>query len=212
MTMIGQFSTPTFRRDTRRLNEARAALGVQMSNDFWSVIHSRYVLRDRWLTIRADNCVTSRGVTLAPYYVIERPDFVAILAIDLEDQVLLVRQYRHGVRAMSLELPGGVFDCGENDPIAAARRELGEETGYRGGEFRLLVSLGVQPASATNFAHVVLATGVEAGSPAPDEGEDIELVRVSRNQARTLALEGAIINANHVGFLLLALARLEESS
>lgn len=182
-------------------------LGV--CDEAWSVTHSRYILRDRWLTVRADDCITPRGATLAPYYVIERPDFVAVLAIDSEDRVLLVRQYRHGLRKVSLELPGGVLDACDGDPVVAARRELAEETGYQGGEFRLLVSLGVQPASATNFAHLVLATGVEAGTPSLDEGEDIELVRVTRAEARTLALQGDILNAKHVGFLLLGLARLD---
>ncbi|MCJ2120611.1 NUDIX hydrolase [Methylobacterium sp. J-001] len=183
-----------------------------MSDKAWTVTQSRYVLRDRWLTVRADYCVTSRGVVLAPYYVVERPDFVAVLAIDRDDHVILVRQYRHGLRTMSLELPGGVMDAGEVDPMAVAQRELVEETGYRDGRFRLLVTLGVQPASASNRAHLVLAEGVVPGLAHPEACEDITVVRVAREEARALAISGAILNAKHVGFLLLGLARLENGA
>lgn len=183
-----------------------------MTDQAWTVTQSRYVLRDRWLTVRADDCVTLRGAILAPYYVVERPDFVAVLAIDSDDHVILVRQYRHGLATMSLELPGGVMDSGEADPIAVAQRELAEETGYQGGCFRLLVALGVQPASASNRAHLVLAEGVEPGLAHPEACEDIEVVRVPREEARALAISGAILNAKHVGFLLLGLARLENGA
>lgn len=186
-----------------------AADGQARFMDAWTVIASRYVLRDRWLTVRADECVTAQGTSRSPFYVIERPDFVAVLALDGEDRVILVRQYRHGLRALCLELPGGVLDAEDADPVAAARRELAEETGFRGGHFRTLVRLGVQPASASNYAHVVLATGVEPGLASPDDGEDIEIVRVTREEARAMALRGDILNAKHVGFLLLGLARLE---
>ena len=186
--------------------------GTVMSDEAWTVIRSRYVLRDLWLTVRADDCVTPRGAILAPYYIVERPDFVAILALDRDDQVILVRQYRHGLGTMSLELPGGVMDAGEADPIAVARRELSEETGYWGGSFRPLVALGVQPASASNRAHLVLAEGVEAGLAHPEASEDITVVRVPREEARVLAVSGAILNAKHVGFLLLGLALLEKDA
>lgn len=180
-----------------------------MSDKAWFVTQSRYVLRDRWLTVRADDCVTSRGAVLAPYYVIERPDFVAVLAVDKNDHIILVRQYRHGLQTMSLELPGGILDDEEVDPVMVARRELAEETGYRGGHFRSLIALGVQPASASNRAHLVLAEGVEPGLAHPEACEDITVVRVPREEARTLAISGAILNAKHVGFLLLGLARLD---
>lgn len=183
-----------------------------MSNEAWTVIRTRYVLRDRWLTVRADDCITSRGAVLSPYYVVERPDFVAVLAVDRDNHVILVRQYRHGLGAMSLELPGGVLDAGETDPLAVAKRELFEETGYRGGCFSPLVSLGVQPASASNRAHLVLAKDVEPGHAQPEACEDITVVRVTREEARALAISGAIVNAKHVGFLLLGLARLDEGA
>lgn len=178
----------------------------------WSVLRSRYVLCDRWIRLRSDDCLTPDGTILAPYYVTERPDFVAVFAINTYGKIILVRQYRHGLRAMSLELPGGILDAADCDPIVAARRELREETGYRGGEFRILARLGVQPASATNYAHLVLATGVDPGFASPEDGEDIELVLVSPHEARDLALSGHILNAKHVGFLLLGLAKLDTAN
>lgn len=189
--------------------EMKISKDSDLHRNAWSVTGSRYVLRDQWLTVRADDCITARGTMRAPYYVIEKADFVAVLALDVNDHVILVRQYRHGLRAMSIELPGGILDVEDNDPVAAARRELAEETGYRSGQFKLLASLGVQPANASNYAHLVLGTCVETGAAAPDDGEDIELVRVTREEARAMALRGDILNAKHVGFLLLGLAHLD---
>ena len=63
----------------------------------WRVTGSRYVHKDRWIAVRADDCVTEDGVSVAPYYVLEYPDWVEIVALDADDNLLLVRQYRHGV-------------------------------------------------------------------------------------------------------------------
>ena len=172
----------------------------------WSVRGSRYVLHDRWIKVRADDCVTESGVEIAPFYVLEYPDFVHVLAFDGEDRVILVRQYRHGLRGISLELPGGMADPRETDPVETARRELREETGFAGGSFATRATLSVNPATFANRLHLVVARGVEPGEPAPDSSEDITVVRVTRAEARRLALTGGIVNAQHVGLLLMGLA------
>ena len=176
-----------------------------MPTTAWTVQRSRHLLRDRWLSVRADDCTTAAGTLVAPYYVLEFPDFVHVLAIDAENHVVLVRQYRHAYGGESLELPGGVMDPGEGDVLTVAARELREETGYRGGTLSHAVTLSVDPARHANRLHLVRAVDVEAGPSEPEASEDIAVVRVPREEARRLALSGEIVNAAHVGLLLIGL-------
>ncbi len=178
-----------------------------MTTPPWTVRDSTYPLLDRWIRVRADDCATAAGVRVAPYYVLEFPDFVHVLAETVSGQIVLVRQYRHGIGASSLELPGGVMDPGESDILVTAARELREETGFFGGRLDPVVSLSVDPARYANRVHLVRAVGVGAGPAAPEADEAIEVVLVNRDEAIQLALSGAILNAAHAGFLLIGLTR-----
>ena len=172
----------------------------------WTVTGSRHLHRDRWLSVRADDCVTQSGAIVAPFYVLEYPDWVHVVALDRADHVLLVRQYRHGLGGMSLELPGGMMDKADADPVAAGMRELAEETGYAGDDRRLIASLSPNPATHANRLHVVLAQNVEPRRETSlDETEDVFCERVPCAEAVRLALEGGIMHAAHAGLLLMAL-------
>jgi 8-oxo-dGTP pyrophosphatase MutT (NUDIX family) len=185
---------------------ARRSMGSETMRDkAWTVRASTHAVRDRWISVRADDCVTASGAAVAPYYVLEFPDFVHVLALDEAGRVVLVRQYRHGYGGLSLELPGGVVDPGETDVLAVAARELREETGYVGGSLTRLTTLSVDPARYANRLHLVRATGVVAGMASPEPTEDIEVVLVPRDEAIRLALSGGIVNAAHVGLLLIGL-------
>ncbi|MFN2472286.1 MAG: NUDIX hydrolase [Gaiellaceae bacterium] len=110
----------------------------------------------------------------AEFEVIVNPETVAVLALTTEREVVLVREFRPGPERTLLELPGGLVDDGE-DPLAAAGRELLEETGYE-GDVRLA---GVHVASAysTHRKHTALATGCRrGGDPAPDEHVEVVLM------------------------------------
>jgi 8-oxo-dGDP phosphatase len=172
----------------------------------WKVNRSRIIFRDKWVSLRADDCVTPSGVEIAPFYVLEYPDWVHVVAIDTEDQVLLVRQYRHGYGGPTLELPGGVVDAADKDPVTAAARELMEETGYTAENLRLLASLSPNPATHTNRVHVVLAQPVRHTGPAtPEPSENITLIRVPAAEAAAMALGGELAHAQHVGLLMIGL-------
>jgi 8-oxo-dGDP phosphatase len=172
----------------------------------WQVTGSRIVFRDRWISVRADDCLTRSGVEIAPFYVLEYPDWVHVVALDADNHVILVQQYRHGFGGTTLELPGGVVDAEDSDPVAAARRELAEETGYAADEFRLLASLSPNPSTHTNKVHVVLARPVViAKQPTPDPGEDITVVRLPADEVLRMALEGKLAHSQHVGLLMIGL-------
>lgn len=174
----------------------------------WTVTRSRHVHRDRWISLRADDCVTASGASVAPYYVLEYPDWVHVIALDRAGHLLLARQYRHGIGRSSLELPGGMMDPSDPDPVAAGLRELAEEAGYGGGDPpRLVASLSPNPATHANRLHAVLVLNVECrGRAAPEPTEDIQVERVPVREAVRLALQGDILHAAHVGLLLIGLS------
>ena len=110
------------------------------------------------------------------YEIADTPNAVAIVALDAEQRVVLVRQARPAIGAELLELPAGLIDRGE-EPLAAARRELREETGLHGGSWRELASFWTSPGFVNELVTVFVAEGLEEGEPEPDEREEIEVVR-----------------------------------
>jgi ADP-ribose pyrophosphatase len=134
------------------------------------------------------------------YEIADTPDAVAIVALDAEGRIVLVRQRRVATGTKLLELPAGLIDEGET-PIETARRELREETGLRGGRWRELAAFWTSPGFSTERVTVFAAAGLEEGEPEPDEGEELEVVRWSLTEveARIGELEDA---TTLVGLLL----------
>jgi ADP-ribose pyrophosphatase len=107
--------------------------------------------------------------------IVEHPGAVAIVAVDGEGYVTLVRQLREATRKYLLELPAGTAEPGE-EPLETAKRELHEECGMTGGEWRELAAFWTTPGFCRERMHLFAAEGVEHGDPAPDDDEDLELV------------------------------------
>jgi ADP-ribose pyrophosphatase len=108
--------------------------------------------------------------------IVEHPGSVAIVAVDAEDRVILVRQLREPARRQLLELPAGGLEAGE-EPLASARRELREETGLHGGEWREAAAFWTSPGFCNEHMHLFVATGLNEGGPESEADESIELVR-----------------------------------
>jgi 8-oxo-dGTP pyrophosphatase MutT (NUDIX family) len=177
-----------------------------MKLDKWSVVSSETIHADRWLNVRADTCVTTKGETVSPYYVLDYPDWVQVVAITDDDQIVLIRQYRHAAADVLLELPGGTVDPQDDNPEQAMRRELLEETGFSADEFRHVISLSPNPATHTNMVHTYLALGARlTGAQNTDPGEDIgvELMPVSAVIAGLPS--GLFQQSMHVASVVLAL-------
>jgi ADP-ribose pyrophosphatase len=125
---------------------------------------------------------------------------VAIVAVDREDRIVLVRQSRAGAGRDLLELPAGIVDGGE-EPLAAAKRELREETGLRGGEWSPLASFFTTPGFSDELMHLYLATGLGEGDASPDDGEELAVERYGRHDLPRL-LETVEDAKTLVGLLL----------
>ena len=108
--------------------------------------------------------------------IVEHPGAVAIVALDKEGMVTLVRQRREAAGKQLLELPAGTLEQDE-EPLASARRELAEETGLSGGNWRELAAFYTTPGFCRERMHLFLAEGVERGEASPESDEELELVR-----------------------------------
>jgi 8-oxo-dGTP pyrophosphatase MutT (NUDIX family) len=179
-----------------------------MSLKPWRVLASRVLLRDRWLTVRADDCVTEDGATVAPYYVLEYPDWAHVAAFDHAGQILVVRQYRHALGRVCVELPGGIIDPGEA-PLAAVQRELAEETGYTADRWEALGAFSPNPATHTNTLYGFLALGViHSGLPCLDATEMLTHEFITVESLMRMIATGEFAQGLQVGTILLALQRL----
>ena len=138
----------------------------------WKVKSSKVVLRNRWIKVRADECVTGEGTVISPYYVLEYPSWVHMVVINDKDQVLITEQYRHGAKRISLELPCGTQETRDKKPLEAAKRELLEETGYS-GSFIFAGQVSPNPATHSNSIYVFLVTNPVKKAQAHDDPTEI---------------------------------------
>ena len=161
----------------------------------WKVLSSEYLIKRPWLTARRDVAELPDGRINHEYYVLEYPDWVNIIAVTKDGQIVMERQYRHGLGNTCYELPCGVIEAGET-PLEAAKRELQEETGYAGGEWKEWMTLSPNPATSTNLAHSFLAVGVEKVSGQHlDATEDIDVYLLSQDEVRELLADNQILQA-----------------
>lgn len=172
----------------------------------WTVQASRLLFSDRWLRVRADNCTTAQGVAVAPYYVLEYPDWAHAVVFNALGEILTIRQYRHGSGCICAELPGGIIDPSDESPLAGAQREVREETGYSATQWHALSSARPNPATHTNTLHAFVAYDAALVSPpAPDAAEEIEVGWVSVPALLALIDDGTFCQAQQIGSVFLAL-------
>lgn len=164
------------------------------------LIGSTTLVEGKLLVLRHDKVVDAKGEERQREVVGHRGG-VAIVALSADRRLLLVRQYRHAVGEVLLEIPAGTLDREPDDsiedPATAARRELAEETGHVAGEWRALGRFYTAPGFATEEMHLYLATELSEieDHGGPEEDENLELVRLPIEQALALAVGGELRDA-----------------
>ena len=122
----------------------------------WKKISSKPVGDFRIFKIRSDTSVNPRTGKEHDFFILDSVNWVNVIAITPDQQLVIIEQYRHGSNTIELEIPGGMMDPGETDPVATAVRELREETGYEGENARLLGRVHANPAILTNTCFTVI--------------------------------------------------------
>jgi ADP-ribose pyrophosphatase len=142
----------------------------------WPIVATRKGPDMGLFSIIMNRCRSPRTGEEHDFYVIDFPSWVQILPITPSDEVVMVRQYRHGCRRVLLELPGGIIDADDGNPADTARRELLEETGYHADDLLLLAKTYPQPSVLSNIGLTYVARDViRAQDPLLDAAEDIEV-------------------------------------
>jgi len=147
-----------------------------MSKRPWRLIASRRDDSYRVFSIRTDRAVSPRNGMEYEFHVLESAPWVNVIPVTDDQEVVMVRQYRHGIQDFTLEIPGGLVEEGDT-PQEAACRELREETGYSAREMISLGFVHPNPAIQDNRCYTFLAQGAsKVGAQAQDGAEDIEVV------------------------------------
>lgn len=162
------------------------------------MLKSENILRlGPWLSVRQELVEMPSGHQIPTWFVLEFPNWINVIALTDDGQMVMVDQYRHALGETHYELVAGVIDPGES-PLEAAKRELSEETGFEGGEWSLYMTLSPNPTNHNNLSYTFLARGVkQVRAPHQEPSEDIGVHVLSREDVRQLLDEGDIVQALH---------------
>ena len=168
----------------------------------WKILSSRHIHRN----VRLDDVELPDGNHFEGT-VFEFRDWVTVMALTPQREVVLIRQYRHGAGKVIVEMPGGMMDPQDESPLDAARRELLEETGYRSDNFIQVGCVSPNPANHTNLVYSFLALdAVPAGPQHLDPSEEIEVALTPLDEVIDLAKKGELLQSMQVAAVFFALA------
>ncbi len=188
------------------MNQARAEDPHQNP---WTRLSRRTVYENSWIAVHHDEVLRPDGRPGVYGTVHFRNYAVGVVAVDDEDHVLLVGQYRYALGQYSWEIPEGGAVIGEEEPLAAGRRELLEETGYVAREWREILRSHLSNSVSHELGICYLATGLTAGAARPDGTERLQVRRVPFDEALRMALNGEITDSlSLLGLQRVALMRL----
>ncbi|MBL9172167.1 MAG: NUDIX hydrolase [Verrucomicrobiales bacterium] len=162
----------------------------------WPLVSSRPVASYRIFSLRTDLKINPRTGEKHDFFVLDCPDWVNVVPVTSDGRVVMIEQFRHGSNTVELEIPGGVMDPHESDPVAAGQRELREETGYEGTRARIIGRIFPNPAIQSNTCHTLLVEDCELRHATEfDHAEDIQVRLVPLDHIPHLIASGRIRHA-----------------
>lgn len=160
----------------------------------WELLESKVDKDYQVFRIQSELAISPRTKKIGQFYTIDTRDWVNVIPVTNDGRVVMIKQYRHGSKEVTLEIPGGLVD--EEDPREAAQRELLEETGYAGEKAQHLGSVNPNPAIFNNLCHTYLIENArEVAEKALDPNEDIEVVLVPAGEIPDIVAGGAITHS-----------------
>jgi ADP-ribose pyrophosphatase len=182
----------------------------------WQIASSKTLVRDKYLTIRVDTCIAPTGGTVDPYYVFEYGNWANCVVFDKNGDLIMIRQYRHGINDFVSEIVAGGLEKDDPSPEAGIRRELEEEIGYVGGSIYQTGISYPNPGSQTNKVYSFLAVGGECSKePSHEVGESITIEKHSLGEVMDNLgnlNSGIIYQSMHITSLFSALIFIKSSS
>lgn len=177
----------------------------------WKTLSSELVYQSNFLRFRSDVCELEDGRIKPHYFILEMKNWVNVIAVTKDQRLLLVRQYRHAAKNISLEIPGGAIDDADKSPEMAGRRELLEETGYQAGDVIFSARHFPNPALQCNemFTYVFVECE-KISEPHWDEFEEMEIDAVTIEELNAKIRSGEINHSLILASLFLAWPTIEE--
>lgn len=161
----------------------------------WKLQKSEIQCSNRVFSVRKDKSLSPEDGKLHDFYVVNAPDWINVVAITPHNEFLLIKQYRHGIRDITIEIPGGMIDPGES-PLESAKRELLEETGYKSENWKKIGMVHPNPAIMSNNCYTFLALNCKRVSePNFDSTENIETFFCSSDEIKKYITEGSITHS-----------------
>ncbi len=177
----------------------------------WKTLSSTYLFDDLWFRVRKDVCETPDGKIIDPYYVYEFPTWVTAVPVTEDGKIIMVRQYRHAIGEVCMEIPGGCVDDTDKTLQDAIARELKEETGYTFSSYEYLGKISSNPSTNNNLMHMFLAKeGVKTSRQHLDHNEEIQVELYSIEEVKKMLRENRIVQSMHVTCILYAFEKMGE--
>lgn len=184
----------------------------------WEEVSCEHIVNDEWIDFRKSRYRFPDGREFEPYYSYSRRDYVVIVATDEAGNYICVRQYRHGIKRVTTEFcAGGIERCdgkeygsrldkdSAEDALAAAKRELMEETGYESDDWKFLLSVPSNATMADNYANIFVAKSCrKVSGQSLDETEFLNVHLHTRKEIDEMIASGEFPQASHILALLLA--------
>ena len=186
----------------------------------WEEVSCEHIVKDEWIDIRRSSYRFPDGSTFEPFYSYSRRDYVVIVASDAEGRYLCVRQYRQGIKRVTTEFPAGGIerkdgkeyghsqDVSAEDALAAAKRELLEETGYESDEWRQLLTVPSNATIADNYAYIFEAKNCrKVSGQSLDDTEFLNVYSYTGQEIEDMITAGDFPQAVHILAWLLSRRR-----